>query len=137
MRAGHLPFAQATASDPYYRCFVAGKYDSYWRLMEKNKDEGFFSDSFKDLVTALFQPDPNKRPNIDMIRQHVWLNGDIEEVSKIKLKMKDFLTTKYESVRERFTSDECERNNLSEGANDAAYGAFKGRKVYRSGPGGE
>jgi hypothetical protein len=33
--------------------------------MEKNKERGFFSLEFKDLVTALFQKDAERRPTIE------------------------------------------------------------------------
>jgi serine/threonine protein kinase len=63
---------------------MTGKFDQYWKVMSKGKEPNFFSIAFKDLVTALFQKDPEKRPTIAQIRSHQWINGDFEQMVNIR-----------------------------------------------------
>lgn len=76
--SGHPPFTTAEPKDPFYRCLAAGKADIFWKQHSKGKDggEGFFSNDFKDLITIMLSLDPEKRPSIEELISHAWMQGE-------------------------------------------------------------
>ena len=73
MYAGHPPFEQATATDAYYRYFVANKVDEFWKKHKKHHEDGFFTAEFMDLMSAMLAFKPYLRPSIADIIGHDWL----------------------------------------------------------------
>lgn len=53
MVAGHPPFQAAQKDDTYYKGIAKNSANSFWKIHSKNKEAGFFSDEFKDLLTAM------------------------------------------------------------------------------------
>lgn len=53
--SGHPPFAMAEARDPHYKLLATNRADLFWKTHSGRKPEGFFSDSFKDLITNMLQ----------------------------------------------------------------------------------
>ena len=52
MRSGSFPFDKtAQDNDELYKFFVINRIDQYWAYHETNKEPGFFSPEFKDLVS--------------------------------------------------------------------------------------
>jgi len=50
MVSEHPPFTTAQPIDPFYRCLAAQRADIFWKTHLKEKDEGFYTEEFKDLV---------------------------------------------------------------------------------------
>lgn len=73
MVAQHPPFTTAQPQDPFYRCLAANRADIFWRTHCKNKPNGFFSQSFRELVESMLQLDPSHRPTIGEVLQHPWM----------------------------------------------------------------
>ena len=55
MVAQHPPFTKAEPTDPFYKLICANRVDLCWRAHSRNKPEGekFFSEDFKNLITAM------------------------------------------------------------------------------------
>ena len=62
MYAASPPFLSTKTSDKVYKRIKEGKFESFWQLHEKKKDEGFYSESFKRLMNSFFSADPSRRP---------------------------------------------------------------------------
>ena len=73
MYAGHPPFDMAKSSDCYYSLIERNRIEDFWAKHSKHHPAGFFSESFIDLMTMLFQSEPNRRPVIADIIGHPWL----------------------------------------------------------------
>jgi len=67
---GIFPFKEARTEEYFYNLLVTGQTDLYF---QKTNATGL-SAEFKDLILALFAFDGSKRPTINQIRQHPWLN---------------------------------------------------------------
>jgi len=75
MVSAHPPFNAAQPSDPYYKCIGGGKYDTFWNAHARNKEAGFYSPEFRDMVTQMLALDPAKRLTMDQVRSHPWITG--------------------------------------------------------------
>jgi len=49
----------------------------FWKAHERKRPEGFFSNSFKDLIQQMIAFDPNERLTILGIASHPWVKGQI------------------------------------------------------------
>ena len=67
LKTSKPPFKEAKASNPHYKCFIHNKF-KYWKSYLKNRQKGFFSGSFKNLISKLFHLDKNKRIDIKDIK---------------------------------------------------------------------
>lgn len=67
---GIFPFKEARKEEYFYNLLMTGQTDLYF---QKVNGEGL-SAEFKDLILGLFSYDSDKRPSIDDIRNHAWLN---------------------------------------------------------------
>jgi serine/threonine protein kinase len=67
--AGRFAFDEASLKNAYYNFLLQGKPDYFWRLHEKafKQFPGFFTPSFKELVTRMIHPDPLKRAKLHRI----------------------------------------------------------------------
>jgi serine/threonine protein kinase len=74
----HPPFQRAEPSDPFYRLLCANRADLFWKAHSKNKPEGlqFFSEDFRQLITAMLQFDPAQRPSMAEVLAHPWVNNN-------------------------------------------------------------
>lgn len=67
---GIFPFKEARTEEYFYNLIATNQSELYFsKTNGKN-----LSLEFKDLVLALFSYDAAKRPTIDQIRSHPWLN---------------------------------------------------------------
>ena len=80
----HQPFFRAQGNDQYYRLLMGNRDDLFWAFHSKNKKEGFYSESFKDLMGWLFSFNPMERPSISEIMAHDWYNGPVPTHEEIK-----------------------------------------------------
>ena len=67
--AGTPPFLSTKTTDKVYKRVREERFDSFWNLHEKKKDDGFYSDSFKKLMNSFFNADPAKRPTFESLRE--------------------------------------------------------------------
>ena len=51
--SGHPPFRCAKINDPHYKLIADNRADLFWEYHSANKPPGFYSDSFKDLITNM------------------------------------------------------------------------------------
>lgn len=82
--AGHPPFAQAHPTDTHYKLLVTNRADLFWKYHSKGKEDNFFSENFKDLITNMLQAQANQRLNIADIIGHPWMQEPIASVQEVK-----------------------------------------------------
>lgn len=63
---------------------MGNRADLFWMSHSKNKPEGFYSKSFKDIIQWLFSYNPMERPSIAEIRSHEWINGPVPTHDEVK-----------------------------------------------------
>lgn len=51
--SGRAPFVEATLSDPHFKLLAAHDSAKFWRAHSADKEDGFFSEDFKNLITQL------------------------------------------------------------------------------------
>jgi len=73
MVSKHAPFLRACTNDPHYKLIMGNRQDLFWAIHSKNKPEGYYSKSLKDLINWLFSYNPMERPSIAEIMTHEWL----------------------------------------------------------------
>lgn len=73
MYCGHPPFDLATPTDNYYSLIYRNRIEEFWNKHQKHHPVGFFSESFVDLMSMIFQAEPCRRPVIADIIGHEWL----------------------------------------------------------------
>merc|ERR1712159_698527 len=66
---GIFPFKEAKKDEYFYNLLLNGKLDTYWK---KTGGENL-SDDFKDLVLKMFNYDGKKRPTIEELKNHPWM----------------------------------------------------------------
>jgi serine/threonine protein kinase len=66
---GIFPFKEAKKDEYFYNLLLQGKLDTYWK---KTGGENL-SDDFKDLVLRMFNYDGKKRPTIEELKNHPWM----------------------------------------------------------------
>ena len=74
MVQGIFPFNEAIKEDYYWNLLASGQTDRYWH---KTGGQGL-SENFKDLILKMINPDPVKRPTVDELRNHPWMQEPID-----------------------------------------------------------
>jgi serine/threonine protein kinase len=125
----HPPFTKAVPEDPFYRLLCANRADLFWKAHSKNKPNGaeFFSDDFKNLITAMLQFDPTQRISLAEVKAHPWYNGPVATLEDIQ---REF------AARKAKIDADNEAKRLAkeqERANRATGGYAAQRRVYRKG----
>jgi serine/threonine protein kinase len=67
---GIFPFKEAKKDEYFYNLIINGKLDTYWSKVGGQN----LSPEFKDLILRMFSYDPTKRPTVDEIKSHPWMN---------------------------------------------------------------
>jgi len=67
---GIFPFKEARSEEYFYNLICTGQTDLYFQ----KTNAAHLSGDFKELILALFSKDGSKRPTIEQIRKHPWLN---------------------------------------------------------------
>jgi len=82
----HPPFSRGEPGDPFYRFLCANRADLFWKAHSKNKPGAmdFFSEEFRNLITAMLQFDPSHRLSLAEIKAHPWYNGPIATLEEIQ-----------------------------------------------------
>ena len=85
MRSGSMPFDQmARSEDSIYRFFTMNRIDKFWETHGQDKEDSYFSEDFKDLITSMLHYHPQHRPMMSDIVGHPWLAGKTATADEIK-----------------------------------------------------
>ena len=76
-------FVKADESCKLFQKIIEGDNEGYWKIIEKNVNEGLSND-FKDLYIRMISIDPNNRPTAEVILNHDWLKT-IREMTQSQL----------------------------------------------------
>ena len=71
---GIFPFKEARKEEFFYNMLVNEKYQEYWEKVQGTD----LSKECRDLLEKLLSYDPEKRPTIEEIKNHPWLNPEQE-----------------------------------------------------------
>jgi len=74
MLAGFPPFQKPNMSDWWFNKLNTGKTNLFWQAHSRSAN---FSDSTKDLINKILQPEPLKRISIAELRKHAWFEGPV------------------------------------------------------------
>lgn len=66
---GIFPFKEAKKDEYFYNLLLTGKYETYWK---KVGGTGLSAD-FKDLMIKIFSRDGSKRPSVEELKNHPWM----------------------------------------------------------------
>uniref|UniRef100_A0A6A7G7B6 non-specific serine/threonine protein kinase n=1 Tax=Hirondellea gigas TaxID=1518452 RepID=A0A6A7G7B6_9CRUS len=69
MLAGFPPFQIATRSDWWFHKLLVGRHGLFWQAHSRTAQ---FSETAKDLIQRLLEPDPEKRITLTQIMKHPW-----------------------------------------------------------------
>ena len=76
---GSNPFVEATTKDIFYSKIRQGEWEPYWKFFEKarSKKGGLpsLSDEFKTLIEGLLEPNPEKRFDMEKLRESEWFKN--------------------------------------------------------------
>lgn len=71
---GIFPFKEAKKDEYFYNLILQGDLATYWK---KTGGQNLSAD-FKDLIIKMFSYDGKKRPTVDEIRAHPWMQGGVD-----------------------------------------------------------
>ena len=74
MYNGNPPFLSTKSTDKIYKHIKENNFSKFWKLHENKKEEGYFSNSFKNLMNKFFSYDPAKRPTFEILKTDEWMN---------------------------------------------------------------
>ena len=77
MRARGVPFKCAMKDDKLFKLLATRRSDLFWIHHQSHREEGYFSDDFKDLLTAMFEVNATSRLCIADVIGHPWMTGEI------------------------------------------------------------
>jgi serine/threonine protein kinase len=98
---GIFPFKEAKKDEYFYNLLLQGKLDTYWK---KTGGENL-SDDFKDLVLKMFNYDGKKRPTIEELRNHPWMQVPYN-IKETKESLLDKLSDKRSSKTAESSGDD-------------------------------
>ncbi len=71
---GIFPFKEAKRDEYFYNLILTGKLDQYWTKVGGQN----LSADFKDLILKMFSYDGTKRPTIEQLKNHPWMQKPID-----------------------------------------------------------
>lgn len=66
---GIFPFKEAKKDEYFYNLLLTGKFEQYWKKTGGQN----LSNEFKDLILKMFSYDGKKRPTIEEVKNHPWM----------------------------------------------------------------
>jgi serine/threonine protein kinase len=66
---GIFPFKEAKKDEYFYNLLLTGKFEHYWKKVGGQN----LSEDFKDLILRIFSYDGKKRPTVEELRNHPWM----------------------------------------------------------------
>ena len=79
---GIFPFKEARPDEYFYNLIINNKMDKYWSKIEEDGKK--YSDEFKDLMQKMFSYDPSKRPTVDQLKSHPWMQYEIDHKAVVE-----------------------------------------------------
>lgn len=76
--SGHPPFHEGRLEDPYYNVFMKNR-QKFWDFHAKQNKKRVYSESYKALVSAMLEYDPDVRYTIQQVKDSPWLNEACDE----------------------------------------------------------
>jgi serine/threonine protein kinase len=101
---GIFPFKEAKKDEYFYNLIINGKLDQYWQKVGGQN----LSPEFKDLILQMFSYDGSKRPTVETLKNHPWM--------QMKCDMKgsrDNLMSQLHEKRSAKTADSSTRDSDS------------------------
>lgn len=99
---GIFPFKEAKKDEYFYNLILNGKLDQYW---QKTGGQNL-SDEFKDLILKMFSYDGSKRPTVEELKSHPWMQMKLDTKGT-----RDNLIEELHSKRSEKTADSSTRNS--------------------------
>jgi len=106
---GIFPFKEAKKDEYFYNLIINGKLDQYWSKVGGNS----LTDEFKDLILKMFSYDASKRPTVEELRNHPWMQLKYD----IKATRSD-LIDKLSCMRSEKTADSSTGKEAMRGTDD-------------------
>lgn len=103
---GIFPFKEAKKDEYFYNLILSGKMDQYWAKVGGQN----LSKDFKDLILKMFSYDPSKRPTIEELKKHPWMQKPID----IKDRRAN-ITERLHEIRSAKTADSSRESASSRG----------------------
>jgi len=72
MLAGFPPFARPNNSDWWFNKLNTGRHNLFWQAHSRS---AYFSESTKDFINKILNPDPTKRITLADMKKHQWFEG--------------------------------------------------------------
>jgi serine/threonine protein kinase len=91
-----FPFAEAKDDDYYYKLIRSGQLEKYWQKTNGTN----LSPEFKDLVLSMLSHDPSKRPTIEQVIQHPWMQKPFSFPEARSAIIKQLKINEYEHIIE-------------------------------------
>lgn len=90
---GRPAFYKATYGDAFYKHFVQGRPEKFWKIYEDRANKGVeFDANLKSLITNLLKFNPEERLNVQDVLKHEWMQGDVysdEELVEVMKPLKE------------------------------------------------
>lgn len=80
--SGHPPFHEGRLEDPYYNVFMKNR-QKFWDFHAKQNKKRVYSESYKALVSAMLEYEPETRFSIEQVRNSAWLNEPCDEIKAL------------------------------------------------------
>ena len=88
---GLFPFGEAKSSDYWYSLIRQGNFDQYFSRLDT---KGNLSPEFKDLITAIFAEDGERRPTIAQIKAHPWMQMEQGQQELVRKRLQAAIASK-------------------------------------------
>jgi serine/threonine protein kinase len=103
---GIFPFKEAKKDEYFYNLILTGKLDQYWTKVGGQN----LSKDFKDLILKMFSYDGTKRPSVEDLKAHPWMQKAID-IKKVRSNIMEKLT----EIRSAKTADSSRESASSRG----------------------
>jgi len=114
MKAGHPPFSLAKEDDTYYKLIATQRADLFWKAHSNKKPAGFFSEEFKDMITAMFQLQPQMRICLSNIVGHPWMSQEYPTPQEVEAEF----SRRLQINKARAAEDEERKNTMQNNVAD-------------------
>ena len=81
--SGHPPFHEGRLEDPYYNVFMKNR-QKFWDFHSKQNKKREYSESYKNLVSGMLEFDPEKRFDIQQVKNSEWLNEPVDDIKALQ-----------------------------------------------------
>jgi serine/threonine protein kinase len=112
--AGHPPFNLAKDDDSHYRLLASQRADLFWKAHSNSKAKDFFTEEFKDLITAMLQLQPHMRLCMSDIIGHPWMQQEYPTADEIA----EEFGRRHAINKQKAGAEESRKASMAENVND-------------------